>query len=471
MTKQNKSRKEQSYSVAIEKTKPEYPDFPYATNDISEAVTEVLKSIGLSGRRNKCFEKILFDHAKVVIKPNFVSHRNIGGFDFESLVTHSSVIKAVIDLLIKSNPTISIIILDIPLQSADWDTLIEKSRIKEIVDIYKKANIEIQLIDARKERVIADQYGTVLKRYDYNGDPKGYATVQLGSESELTEISDKFERFSVTDYKPDAMRFHHNNKKHEYLISKTVLESDLFINIPKLKCHRKGGITISLKNIIGINGSKDWLPHHRRGSLEEGGDEYPYNQIRQKIFSQTIDFVRTKTPRVYKYLAGAYYLLIGKPDLTKLEFNNNSIKEGSWYGNDTLWRTILDLNKIIIYADKNGVLKKTPQRKYLSIVDGVIGMEREGPLAGTSKKAGVILAGLDAASVDIVAARLMGFDENKISQLRNLTKITRKIGASAIDEINIISSNKKWQLLKTNPKKVSLNFIPSAGWKGHIELE
>jgi len=32
--------------------------------------------------------------------------------------------------------------------------------------------------------------------------------------------------------------------------------------------------------------------------------------------------------------------------------NDDYIREGSWYGNDTLWRSILDLNRIVLYVDK-----------------------------------------------------------------------------------------------------------------------
>ena len=55
---------------------------------------------------------------------------------------------------------------------------------------------------------------------------------------------------------------------------------------------------------------------------------------------------------------------------------------GAWYGNDTAWRMTLDLNNIIHYSDKNGIIKKDQQiRKNLVLVDGIIGGEGEGPLS------------------------------------------------------------------------------------------
>ena len=60
--------------------------------------------------------------------------------------------------------------------------------------------------------------------------------------------------------------------------------------------------------------------------------------------------------------------------------------EGSWYGNDTLWRCIVDLNKVLFYSNKKGVMQKTRQRKYLTIVDAIIAGEKEGPLEPTPKR-------------------------------------------------------------------------------------
>ena len=44
--------------------------------------------------------------------------------------------------------------------------------------------------------------------------------------------------------------------------------------MPKPKCHRKAGMTSALKNFVGANVRKEFLPHHTMGSIKEGGDEY-----------------------------------------------------------------------------------------------------------------------------------------------------------------------------------------------------
>ncbi len=44
------------------------------------------------------------------------------------------------------------------------------------------------------------------------------------------------------------------------------------------------------------------------------------------------------------------------------------------------------------------------------VVDGIIGMEGDGPIMGTSKKMGVLVMGKDPLAVDSTTARMMGFD-------------------------------------------------------------
>ena len=49
----------------------------------------------------------------------------------------------------------------------------------------------------------------------------------------------------------------------------------------------------------------------------------------------------------------------------------------------------------------------------LTIIDGVLAGEGEGPLAPGDVPLGAILAGTDPVAVDCLAVRLMGFDERK----------------------------------------------------------
>jgi uncharacterized protein (DUF362 family) len=53
-----------------------------------------------------------------------------------------------------------------------------------------------------------------------------------------------------------------------------------------------------------------------------------------------------------------------------------------------------------------------------SIVDGIVGMEGNGPIQGTAHSSGVLVAGADPVAVDATCCRVMGLDPNGIRYLR-----------------------------------------------------
>jgi len=57
-------------------------------------------------------------------------------------------------------------------------------------------------------------------------------------------------------------------------------------------------------------------------------------------------------------------------------------------------------------------------RNTFAIVDGVIGMEGNGPIQGTPKPAGVLVMGRDLVAVDSTCCRIMGIDPEKIDYLQ-----------------------------------------------------
>jgi uncharacterized protein (DUF362 family) len=78
-----------------------------------------------------------------------------------------------------------------------------------------------------------------------------------------------------------------------------------------------------------------------------------------------------------------------------------------WPKNELHWRGID--NSIVDIA-----LTRTPD---LAIVDGIIGMEGDGPLNGTAKPMGVLIMGCDMVAVDATCCRLMQLDPLKIGYL------------------------------------------------------
>jgi len=53
-----------------------------------------------------------------------------------------------------------------------------------------------------------------------------------------------------------------------------------------------------------------------------------------------------------------------------------------------------------------------------TIVDGIIGMEGNGPIQGTARAAGVVVAGADPVAVDATCCRIMGIDPARVGYLR-----------------------------------------------------
>src|SRR5271168_1710087 len=57
-------------------------------------------------------------------------------------------------------------------------------------------------------------------------------------------------------------------------------------------------------------------------------------------------------------------------------------------------------------------------RNTFAIVDGVVGMEGNGPIQGTPKPVGVMVMGRDLVAVDATCCRIMGIDPEKVEYLR-----------------------------------------------------
>jgi uncharacterized protein (DUF362 family) len=132
-----------------------------------------------------------------------------------------------------------------------------------------------------------------------------------------------------------------------------------------------------------------------------------------------------------------------------------------------------DLNKAAVYADKEGKLCDTPQRKVFVIVDGIIAGEGNGPLAPDPVSAGVLLAGSSTVTIDAVGATLMGFDFKRIPLIQKILDGRNgplPLYAGTSDEIVVVDGDQQYSL-KELTKHHNLHFEPHPGWKGHVELE
>ena len=464
---------------------PEYPfeDISKETNAVYGMVRELLAKMDLDQAKYRRREwnplgELIKRGDTVLIKPNMVMHKHGWGWDIDSVITHGSIIRAILDYVyIALGNTGKVIIGDAPLQECDFEEVTRVNGVQSIVEFYREnTDLNIEIVDFRRERAITRETKggrnrVIVGKDTLPGDKRGYTAINLGKKSMLDEIANDYKKFRVTNYDPERMTEHQNLDVHEYLIPNSVLQADVVINLPKIKTHRKAGLTVCLKNLVGINGQKDWLPHHRAGSCEEGGDEYLQRNLFHKFAVIVTEKIDTLSTRQYLEPVRLPLRILGKALFLAARMTEKEhIREGSWYGNDTVWRMVLDLNRILLYADKDGKLEST-KRKILHLADGIILGEGEGPLEPRAKPAGILVGGFDPVVIDTSIARLLGLDYRKIPLLRRAWQVVEyPITDGVPEDVVIRSNNKEWDGKDLSSEFEGVNAEPPRGWKGHIEL-
>lgn len=461
----------------------EYSEYMFGITEVSkennyiyEGVREAFISLNLDAENISTpnwnpLKEVVKPGDFVVLKPNFVIDRHENGGELFAIITHPAVIRAVCDyVLIALKGVGEILIADAPQANTNFENVVKQTHLKELVDFYReKTTVHISFCDLR-QLVISD-FVDSSTRETKNRDPRGYSIVDLTEYSELRDLNN-IERIYGADYDRSEIREHHNSSRHEYCVANSIINADVIINLPKVKTHRKAGVTLSMKNLVGINGNKNYLPHFRIGTPEDGGDEYKNLTKNQKktLYTKRLlqDTLLTKNSQIADKaysLARKLYGLMKKGHV--VESTEKVISAGSWSGNETIWRTIIDLNRILIYSDKNGNIQKEPQRKYLSVIDGVWAGENEGPLIPSLKKLGYIVVGFNPLIADLVTVKLMGFDYHKIPLLDVAVKeIGMDMCLSNIGEEGInIKSNVIEYKSYSNIDMTSDKFNASEGWK------
>jgi uncharacterized protein (DUF362 family) len=384
------------------------------TSPVYRSLVDLFSAMGLDADRVGTskwnpLQDLLSPGERVLIKPNLVFHEHYKGGLLHGVVTDPRLIQAMADFVFRAiGPEGMLVIGDAPLQSANWPVLCERTGLSLLPDFYARQGLRCELRDFRTVGT-TNRSGLKLDLKRLTGDPGGYAPVDLGAHS--AHQGRPWETMRVTNYDPATMRTHHNGARHEYLISGTLLQSTTVINMAKLKTHRKAGLTGPLKNLVGINGCKDWLPHHTKGSVQEGGDEYSGRAFWKQLSTWLVEREETS---VHDGAKRAWNTLRKSVWIAGKRLASDTSWEGSWHGNDTLWRTIVDLNRAARFADADGVLHPAPQRKFFVIVDALLAGEGEGPMAPSPAPMGVLLGGLNPAAVELIATRLAGWPERRL---------------------------------------------------------
>ena len=467
-----------------------YPEYPFAElsaepNHAYQGVRDLLLSLGLDAARAGTPEwnplgELLQPGQKVVLKPNFVLSRHKEKKDLFAIITHPSVLRAIADYCwIALQGQGSIIIADAPQYDCDWDQLMAATSLPELAAFYgAMEGPRFELRDLRNYWSRGKHFDSM--RIDLPGDPEGSRVVNLGRRSALFPVRN-FDNFYGAVYHRGELISHHHGETQEYQVSGTILNADLVISVPKLKVHKKVGVTLNAKGLVGINTNKNYLVHYTLGPPKKGGDQYP-----DDLFTPTeealirlerwmYDHLLASKVRALEYLHRSIYWLHNHSTKLlgiKVQEYKRLFDAGNWYGNDSAWRMTVDLFNVFLFADREGKLHPTPQRRAFTIIDGIVGGENKGPLEPDPVCSDLLVGSQDLLAADIVATRLMGFDPLKVRTYRELLQdqnFSHDIGSP--EQVTVLAQRPEWRACLADRKSRFLDFKPYPSWIGHIEIE
>lgn len=415
----------------------DYPEYRHATspeeNPAYEGVREALRLAGYD-EANFGTEAwnplgdLINPGDSVFIKPNLVDHKHRFDGDVWSVITHPSVLRAVLDYVaIALRGSGEIILGDNPHIDTQWDLLSGVCHFDDLLDHYERVapGIKVEVIDLRKWHMPnLEYYGFKMGREPLPGDPRGEEIIDIGNHSLFADVPVRLFRGTFND-RGETIRAH-SDGHHAYSFSKTMLDTDVFISIPKLKAHAKVGVTLNLKGLIGTIINKNCLVHWRIGYPSLGGDEYPDPDDwidYPRLYLQHL--IRDITPSaVYfhmrRLLRGTFFYTQIYEPLIRTESQRKRMLRGAWDQNDTTWRMTVDVFNAFVRDVTGYQRQRGQQRRFLSIVDGIVGGDTDGPHFPHPRECGIVVAGEDFVEVDLVCARLMDFDHREIPYLAYL---------------------------------------------------
>ncbi len=414
----------------------------------------------------------------VVLKPNFVVSRHARGGDLFAAITHPSTLRSLADyVLIALRGHGRIIIADSPQMDCDWDELMRATRLDEVRDFYaSRTTVPLEILDLRDFAMIdPNDLAYSVNRKPLPGDPLGEIVFDLAARSHFAGLGGEGNYYGADYDRTETIR-NHSGGVHRYGLSRTVLSADVVISVPKLKVHKKVGVTLNVKGLVGTTSRKNYLVHYRLGSPSSGGDQLPEGlpsgdrvlvRSQRWLFDRLLarqsavgDLAYRSIKVAYRYLAKPFL----KPSRDASQFDG-----GNWHGNDTAWRMALDLLKIFLYGGTDGKMHEQVQRRVLCIVDGVVGGENDGPLFPDARPAGCLIGGANPMAVDLVATALMGFDPDRIAQFSGL-RDTRGFewGLRGPGDVTVLADRPDVRQVFSSESRF-LDFRPHAGWIGFVE--
>jgi uncharacterized protein (DUF362 family) len=418
---------------------PELTAF-YNSEKLYAVVSDLIKSgIRAEEIRNK----------KILLKPNWVRH-SIVPDDELCMRTNDRFVLAALKAVLESGPA-GVVIGDAPIQGCKWDRMISSAFLDHIRKLSQDYNVPVEIKDFRRKT-----YNVADNSFESEIRPLSeYLIFDVGKDSALEPISKGgYKKFRVTNYDPDRMTSAHSPGVHKYCIAREFFDAELVILLPKIKTHQKTGLTGALKNLVGINGDKDFLPHHRMGGTATGGDCYPGGSILRFWSELSLDKANRRQGKSSFWFWQKLSSLLWKMSFPGPEHQ----MAAGWYGNDTTWRMVTDLNRIGLYGCNDGRLSDQPQRQIYSLCDGIIAGQSNGPLEPEPLPLGIITFTNHSLSNDRAMALLMGLPVEKIALLSN------SFNEDTPCEVTFNGKKTGMDGLKTYAVKA----LPPKGWTAHF---
>jgi uncharacterized protein (DUF362 family) len=379
----------------------------------------------------------------IIVKPNMVRHFNPNG-SLDAMITSPLVCQVLIELAADAvGSTGRVLVADSPQNDCDFGRLLEESGWQEtLACIRRKTACDVKVLDMRPERV-SMRNGVIVSRTDLSGDPLGEELIDVGNNSAFIGSGIDARRLRGSDYDPSVTRSSHVDGSHTYSICRSFLKADLLIVVPKVKTHKKVGLSLAMKNLVGIVGEKNRLPHHTAGFPGNGGDEYPRPDAWPRLRQWSIERAR---PILAAGKGIAFFRGLRRIESAVLpEIVERS---GNWWGNDTAWRMVVDLVSILRKRRKDVGLPT------LFLYEGLVAGENAGPLAPDPLQLGLLAASVDPVMGDWAIAREIGVDPLRIPLLRE----ARERG---------IWSQENWEepdVLHSFGSRVPRSLKPHPGW-------
>jgi uncharacterized protein (DUF362 family) len=384
-----------------------YPESPYEARDLGPAngtyrlVRETLRLMRPQGFGTAGWNPLghlIHPGNRVLLKPNLVDCSAWEG----GQMTHPAFLRPVIDYVYRAcGKEGKILLAEGPWAAGVFDRVVAETGIQALVDH------------------LASDHGVPVTLVDLNRTTRETTPlVDLGRVSELRTVDRVW-----YDAHGMAMEEGQDPGIGRYRISPAVLEADVVVCLPKAKVHCSGGITVAMKNVLGIIPAWDG----------------PHEQAELKDCAHTSDVDR----------AGG--------------------RRGMYLDNDTIWRSMADLNRILLYADASGNVHVDRQRRYLAIVDAIAAAE-ESQYDPHPYPLNTVLIGHDPVTVDAVTARCMGFDPRLLKSVAQpALRAEQPLGPAHPSRIKVTISG--GQMLSTLYRHALTPELHVFSWQGHVEAE